>query len=108
MRVRARVQNTGQFSAWATATQTTDAGTATVADPTAVQVASNGAGTFGVQGVVVGTPLAESALETAAGSGAYGTFAAIGIANADAYGLAMVRAMAPNDGLRRRVRVRAA
>lgn len=112
VRIRARVQATGQISAWSTATQTTDSAGATVADPTSVQIASDGAGMFSVQAVVTGTPLpallAEFAVETGVGAGTFGSYVAMGSATADATsGVGLVSSFAPNDGLKRRVRVRA-
>ena len=111
VRVRARIVSTGAISAWSTTTQTTSSTSVTLAGPTAVQVASDGQGTYRVTAVVGGTPLplldADSASETGVGSDTYRTPESIRRGTPDAYGLAMVSASAPNDGLRRRLRVRA-
>ena len=110
-RGRARIESTGQISAWSTSTVTTNGTALTIADPTSVRAGSSGAGTYVVFGVVAGTPVprmeAEAALETAVGSGSYGSYVPFGSGEPDASGACSVLTAAPNDGLRRRVRVRA-
>jgi hypothetical protein len=111
VRVRARVVATGQVSAWASTAGTTASAALTVSAPSQVRAGGLGDGRYTVAGIVTGNPAprmeAESAIETAVASGAYGAYVPIGIGEPDAAGSCAVTALAPNDGLRRRVRVRA-
>lgn len=109
--VRARIVATGQASAYATTTQTTNGTTATLASPSGLAAFTEGYGIVGVSGTVSGSPTPSAdidmATETTPGSGVFGSFVNLGEFAANSAGFFSQTFYETTDARLRQFRVRA-